>query len=176
MVVGFCVRLAAGEDFEGFVPGATAALIAILSVVGGKYAAVSMAVRNVDLGQFVMEMSEEEMIVGMADEIIREQEAKGKKVQFPAGKTIETAEKQADYPPAIWNQASQKWKGLGPEGQATRRAEQKAQMAEFVGAFQGQMQQAAFAESFSGYDALWFILAALSAYRIGHGNVASDDD
>jgi hypothetical protein len=151
-------------------------LIAILSVVGGKYAAVSMAVRNVDLGQIAMEMSEEDMIVGMADEIIREQEAKGKKVQFPAGKTLETAKVQTDYPPAIWNEASQKWKSLGPAGQAKARADEQAQIGELLGAFRGHMQQAAFADSFSPYDALWFILAALSAYRIGHGNVASDDD
>src|SRR5688572_30394832 len=91
VLVGFCVRFAAGEQFEGFVPGAAAAVIAILSVVVGKYAAVSLAVSSVNIDEAALTMSEEEMIVTIADEFIREKESKGQKVQFPKGKTIEDA-------------------------------------------------------------------------------------
>jgi hypothetical protein len=175
-VVGACVRVAAGEQHEGFLPGLTAAVIAILSVVAGKYAAVSYAVSAVNLDQVAVTFTDEELIVGLADEIIEAREAKGQKVQLPGGKSIEDAKAQADYPPAIWREASQKWQSLGPAGQKQRRESEEARVRELVGALSGQLHQSAFASSFSPFDALWFILAALSAYKLGHGNIASSDD
>ena len=175
-VVGVCVRVAAGEQHEGFLPGITAASIAILSVIAGKYMAVSYAVSAVNLGQADVSFTDEEMIVGIADDIIEAREAKGQKVQLPGGKKIEDANAQADYPPGIWREASQKWQGLGPVGQEQRRETYKAQFRAAVGAMGDQLQRRAFTESFGPFDALWFILAALSAYKLGHGNIASDDE
>jgi hypothetical protein len=175
-VVGMCVRVAAGEQHEGFLPGATAALIAVLSVVVGKYAAASYAVAAVNLGGTSVSFSDGDLIVGLADEIIEAREAKGEKVQLPGGKSIDDATAQADYPPAIWREASQKWQSLGPAGQKERRESEQARVRAMVDAVGGQLQQAAFVESFSFYDALWFVLAALSAYKLGHGNTASNDE
>ena len=95
---------------------------------------------------------------------------------MPGGKDIKDATAQADYPPAIWREATQKWQSLGPAGQKERRESEEGRVRALVGALGGRLQQNAFAESFGPYDALWFILAALSAYKLGHGNIASDDD
>jgi hypothetical protein len=43
-IVGFMVRLVAGEKEEGLAPGLTAALIAVVAVLGGKYAGVQLLV------------------------------------------------------------------------------------------------------------------------------------
>ena len=45
-IVGIAVRFVAGEREEGIGPGVTAAVIAILAVLGGKYAAVHMLVSH----------------------------------------------------------------------------------------------------------------------------------
>lgn len=41
ILVGYCVKLGAGT-WQGFVPGAIAAVLAIVSVTGGKYAAATL--------------------------------------------------------------------------------------------------------------------------------------
>jgi len=175
-VVGICIRFVSGESQEGLGPGIAAALIAILSVLGGKYAAVSMLVASLDLGAETLVLTDEQMIATLADEIVGELQAKGKKVVFPAGKTLEDASGQADYPPAIWKSAAQRWTALGPAKQKERREEQQKQYAAVMGAVRGALHERAFAESFSLFDALWFFLAAATAFRLGAGNVGSEDD
>lgn len=121
-------------------------------------------------------LTDEQMIATLADETVRDLQAKGKKVVFPAGKTLEDATTQADYPPAIWKAAAQRWAALGPAKQKERREAEQQQYAAVVGAVRGALHERAFAESFSPYDILWFILAAGTAFRLGAGNVGSEDD
>ena len=174
-VVGVFVRVAAGEAFEGPLPGAMAAGIAILSVVIGKYAAVHMAVSAVDLNAVAVDVTDEQMIVALADEIIGEREAKGQKVALPGGKTLDDANSQADYPPAIWREASQKWTKLGPAGQQQQKDQRQAELRQLIDGLRGAAARNAFTESFTPYDALWFFLAAITAFKIGHGNIADND-
>jgi hypothetical protein len=178
VVVGFAVRLVAGESEEGFAPGATAAVIAIGAVLLGKYAAASLLVANLGIGTggFNVEFTPEDMIVGLADEIVNEREAKGQKVVFPAGMTIEDASGQADYPPDIWQQAAAKWHAIPPAEQEKQLTAKREETRQMMASVPGALRQAAFEGSFGIFDALWFILAAATAYRLGHGNIASDDD
>jgi hypothetical protein len=174
-LVGFCVRFVAGENEEGFAPGVTAAVIAIVAVVAGKYVAIHLLVSSMNSAEVMPQLTDERMTSILADDVVKEREAKGQKVQFPPGKSLDEASAQADYPPAIWQEAAQKWKALGATAQAKRREEEKAKLELVMGIMQNQIRQQGFAESFGIYDALWFFLAAATAYKIGHGNLASDD-
>lgn len=175
-VVGVFVRIAAGEAFEGPLPGVVAAGIAILAVLAGKFAAAHMAASAIDLSQVSMDVTDEQMIVSIADEIIHEREAKGQKVVLLGGKTLDDATTQADYPPAIWKEASQKWTKLGATKQQEQKTVREAKMRQALQAFRQVAEREAFAASFSAFDALWFFLAAATAFKIGHGNIADDDD
>jgi hypothetical protein len=175
-VVGFCVRVSAGENEEGFAPGLTAAVLAILSVLGGKYAAVWMLVASMGIDTIQMQITPDDMIEGFANEIAAERIGKGQKVAFSGGKTLDDASGKADFPPDIWQQATAKWQALPAAEQQKRIAEQQEMMQMLVGAVQGQIRQQGFWESFSLFDALWFLLAAGTAYKLGHGNISSDDD
>jgi hypothetical protein len=175
-LVGVCVRISAGENEEGFAPGATAALIAIAAVLAGKFAAVSMLVASLDLDPSTIEFSSEDMVSSIADDIVRERTARGISVAFPNGKTLDDATSQADYPPDIWQEAAAKWATTPPEQQQQQIAQRREAMQMLVGGLQGTLRQQGFMQSFSFFDALWFFLAAATAYKVGHGNIASDDD
>ena len=177
LLVGICVRLVAGENEEGFAPGLTAAVIALGAVVLGKFAAISMLVAGIDIGEFA-EVTPNDMIVRLADEIVQERETKGQKVVFPGGKTIADANAQADYPPDIWQAAAAKWQAVSPDEQQKQLAAAREENRALMAGMQGQLRQAGFWASFGLFDALWFFLAAGTAYKLGHGNFGGtgDDD
>jgi hypothetical protein len=135
-----------------------------------------MAVAGVNLNDVPVDVTDEQMIVRMADDIIREREAKGQKVAMPGGKTLDDANAQADYPPAIWREASEKWKKLGSAVQQRQKQEQQTRVRAALEGFRGLAAREAFSSSFSLFDGLWFFLAAATAYKLGHGNIESDDD
>ncbi|MDX1948021.1 MAG: hypothetical protein SFU86_21660 [Pirellulaceae bacterium] len=146
--VGFAVRMVAGEREEGFAPGLTAAIISILAVLGGKYAAVHLLVSH-HMANVATAVSEEEMLVGLADEIVGEREKAGQKVVFPAGKTVETAESQADYPPEIWAAAAAKCSAIPPNEQAEKMQAVREFRTAMVAGAAGRARGEVFAASFS---------------------------
>jgi hypothetical protein len=176
LLVGVCVRVSAGEHEEGFAPGLTAAVVAIVAVLGGKYAAYSMQAASVR-GEIlpVLAVDADDVIMSFADEIVHEREERGQTVAFPAGKSVDTATSQADYPPDVWQQASQKWQAIGPAEQEKKLAERREEIKQWMSVM-GNALVPPFSETFSLFDALWFFLAAGTAYKLGHGNIASSDD
>lgn len=174
-LVGFCVRLAAGENEDGFAPGLTAAVLSIGAVLLGKFAAAHFLAASMASALSIPPVSPEQMIVNLADEIVKDRYSKGQAVAFPPGMTVETAEKQADYPADIWQAATQQWNEIAPAEQQKRiaaRNEENKQLSQMLG---GSIRQSAFLSSFGLFDILWFFLAAGTAYRLGAGT-ASDDD
>jgi len=123
----------------------------------------------------ILTVTADNVIMTFADELVNERTARGQSVVFPGGKTQETAISQADFPPEIWQQAAQKWQALGPAEQEKRLAERREEINQWK-AIVGNPIAPPFSETFSLFDALWFFLAAGTAYKLGHGNIASDDD
>ncbi|WP_425617979.1 hypothetical protein NA78x_001671 [Anatilimnocola sp. NA78] len=179
-MVGIFVRVAAGESDEGPAPGITAAAIAIGSVLLGKFLAVHFLVSSLLANdtQPPPELTEKHMIIRLADDIIEAREAKGQKVVFPNGKSMEEATEPTDYPTDIWQQAQAKWKSIPAADQQKQiteaRVQQQAMLEMFRTSIHSEVRQAGFLGSFGIFDALWFFLAAGTAYRIGAG-AATDD-
>jgi hypothetical protein len=165
-LVGICVRYAAGP-VEGFAPGAVAVVIAWLAIIGGKYAAVSLAIHSIDFDKIGGDVTEQTMIATQADMVAEERAAKGQRLNWPPGKNVENAEGPNDYPPGIWAEANQRWKKLGPDVQKQKTDERKLLRADFRGKFRDELHAKAFADSFSPFDVLWFLLATLTAYKLG---------
>jgi hypothetical protein len=175
-LVGVCVRISAGENEEGFAPGAVAGVIAIAAVLAGKYAAVSMLVASLDIDSTQINFTAEEMIASFADDIVKERTARGQSVVFPIGKTIDDAVAQADYPADVWQEAAAKWATIPAAEQQQQITQRREVMQALLGGFERNLRTEGFWQSFGLFDALWFFLAAATAYKLGHGNIASDDD
>ena len=174
-IVGFFVRVAAGESETGLAPGLTAAIVAIAAVLGGKYAAVHMLISKELAAGEMVNITPNEMIVERADEIVKQREAKGQKVVFPGGKTVDEATEQADYPPDVWNEAAAQWNKLPPDEQQKKLEATKQHQLEMLKALGGAVRQQAFLGSFSLFDLLWFFLAAGTAYKLGAGGDDSEE-
>lgn len=174
-VVGFGVRFMADED-QGLLPGIIAVGIAIVSVLAGKYLAVEMSVRDFS-GQFAQmsQVTENDMLVEISDEIVGEWQQQGKPAVFPAGMTIDEADEPHEYPVGVWDEAKSRWAALGAGEQKKRMDEQAAMNQALTGALEGVLKQQGFLASFSPFDILWFFLAAGTAFRIGSGGGGDDD-
>lgn len=163
------IAMAAVAQQTGPALGAAAVVITILSIVGGKYASVQVAL-SAALGDdseiFAAYESEEFLITFLADEEVVRQQQNGGIINWPAGVDPEMAEKESDYPPNIWQNARKKWVAMTPENQAQfkqdRLAEGKANLAAFSDTLAGE----AFSESFGAMDIIFFGLAVFTAFRL----------
>lgn len=168
LLVGFAMALGVGAKATP-ASGVLAAVVAVLSIVGGKYAAAYFVVQHevAGLTSGGQKITDHDVKIQIADEIVHEREAAGKRVEFPRGLTMETAEKKEDYPSDIWNETEQRWKDLTP----AERQDAIRSLEDFrrtVLTLHGSdIRNAMFRDSFSPFDLLWVFLAVVSAYRLG---------
>jgi hypothetical protein len=173
ILAGVGVRMAAGGE-EGPAQGIAAAAVAVVAILAAKYIVVSLHVNDA-MAEMSTEVTvtPEMMIAAAAQEIIEEREEAGETVEWPPEPEDEDAPLQSIYPPDVWAEAEERWNALSPEEKQARTQEHKKEMTELLTAFKSQLgdglREGAFKESFTAMDALWFILAAVSAYKIGSG-------
>jgi hypothetical protein len=150
---------------EGPVAGSVAAVLAVVSVLAGKYALVHLFM-SAPAASIADYLEDDSMISAIADQIVVEHESAGRPVAWPAGVTADEAYERAHYPPEIWTEAESRWNAVPPEEKETM----KKAHAELIGAAFESMEGAEssmFLASFGAFDLLWFGLAALTAFRLG---------
>ncbi len=150
---------------EGPVAGMVAAVLAVVSVLAGKYALVHLFV-SAPASSIEDFLEDDAMISSIADQIVVEHESAGRPVSWPAGVTADEAYERTDYPPEIWTEAESRWNAVPPEEKESFKAAQ----AELIGAAFESMEGAQgsmFLASFGAFDLLWFGLAAVTAFRLG---------
>ena len=172
-IVGLGVRVG-GQETDGLAPGALAVLIAILAIVASKYLVVSMLVdQEIPVASFSVEADAEMMISREADRIEEEYEAAGKEVKQPEGAEDDDTPLPDRYPKEIWKEATKRWNAIPPEEQKTLMKQAEAEFNEMFGELiekvKAETKKSAFQESFSPFDILWFVLAAMTAFRLGSG-------
>lgn len=173
-IVGFAVRAVAGNDKEGFAPGATAVVVAIGAVLLGKFLAVHFLV-NKELAEIPLpEFTAETAQMQIAHEIVEERNGKGQNVAFADGKQLKDVDKPTDFPPAIWQEATAKWNATPADEQKKKIKEANDAMHEFKSMLASKARSEGFANSFSPFDLLWAFLAAGTAYKLGAGNTSDD--
>ena len=166
-LVGLGVRVAS-QEWDGVHPGVIAVIIAITSVVAGKYIVVTLIARQFT-NELTYRATDEDLIQNFANDIVQDRKTKGKKLAWPAGKSLENAEKSADYPKDVWQEATKKWTALPSAEQQSLRKKEEEQFANLKDAIQGFARNEGFKSSFGPFDLLWFGLAAFTAFRIGSG-------
>ncbi len=153
------------EGAAGPVAGMVAAVLAVVSVLAGKYALVHLFL-SAPATSIEDYLEDDTMISSIADQIVIDHESGGRPVSWPAGVTAEEVYERADYPPEIWTEAESRWNAIPPEEKENLK---KAQ-AELIGAAFENMegaQSSMFLASFGAFDLLWFGLAAVTAFRLG---------
>lgn len=170
-LAGAAVRVVAG-DAQGPAPGLAAVAAAAAGVAVSKYVVVALMVNQI-LGQMQVQKpdfaSEPAAIARTADEIIAtEYEAAGKEVEWPADADFESDDLRSTYPPEIWTAAERKWNALSDADKQGRREAWVREFDEGVPDVDD-IRSAAFAESFTPWELLWFGLAMFTAFRVGSG-------
>ncbi|HVJ85611.1 MAG TPA: hypothetical protein VM452_08195 [Caulifigura sp.] len=168
VLVGIAVRMAAGAT-DGFGPGIVAAVIAVLSICGGKYAASALLTRDAMAEISTMSFTEDNMIESLASEIADERTAAGKKLKWPPGKSEETAEVLADFPADVQAEAKKQWGAKPAEERQKLITERTEAFQNITNMVAGEIRKQGFLASFSPMDALFFLLAVMSAFKIGAG-------
>lgn len=172
-VVGVLVGIGCAIGFRGDqneFSGGVAAVIAIAAILAGKYAAVHFVVVDIMRNNSgSMQVTDDDLKVSLADQLVEEYEQGGKPVKWPEGMDVETASSQADYPPDLWADMLTRWAQLTPQEIEQRRAWITRNQKDALASFQSEIAREGFFSTFSFFDIIWAILAIGSAYKIGSG-------
>ncbi len=178
-MVGMGVRMAAPEE-DGPVAGGLAVLISIGSILLGKFAVIYLLV-NHHMGELPnYRVDNPETMIAVTADAVEEEFKTANKVVPPAPQPDNPdAPIEQQYSPVVWKEAQQRWQSLPEDQKQAKTVEHERATNEMMQAFVGSMQSSvrgeAFSESFSPYDALWFILASLTAFRIGSGASSNEE-
>ena len=168
-LVGFGCVLGARSGSPAL--GVMAVVITLVSIVAGKYAAVKFSVQN-ELSSEVLqnalnELEDDEVVISyLADEIVTEQEALGRDIEWPNGVDPEEATRESDYPRDIWKQATRQWNDKSLEEQDDYRAQIADHIEANIQVIMNIVSKAGFMESFGVMDILFFLLAVSTAFKI----------
>lgn len=159
----------------GNTAGTAAVLAAVLGVAGGKFATASIAVHRVTstMSQITpTSYTDDDLAVMLAAEELERIEAAGKShtLKWPEGKDRESAETIDDYPAVVANVARKNLKSKTPAERDAMRAAAIATIGALVAA-ESEIRWSVFWDMFTIFDVLWFVLAAVTAWKIG----AQDD-
>lgn len=172
-LVGFCVGAAARSD-AGAKYGMAAAIFACLAVVGGKYAAVYATASQIEKKiHSEVAISDDELKIQIADEVVQDKVDANARLTWPEGQTVETADAPEDYPKEVWAEAVKRWDAMPEPERTQRRSALEAQSHEFVAAVMGGVTKEAFWSTFGLFDILFFLLAIITAFRLGSGGLGS---
>lgn len=150
-------------------------LIAVTSIVAAKYLVVCLQVSGLGAGIEAQSDSSDAMIANLAAEVAAEFEKAGRKVDWPPPEELDDDLETEGEPEKseVWQEASRRWNAIPAEERQAKMEEHNQivsrEMDKFAAELQSSLRAAAFRASFSGFDLLWFGLAALTAFRLGSG-------
>ncbi|MCA8987316.1 MAG: hypothetical protein KDA78_06730 [Planctomycetaceae bacterium] len=178
-LVGFSVLLAA-QDEANEITGIYAVLASIGSIMLGKVLTLYFLISTLIGGMtpFQPEINESYMIMNIADEIIEKKEAAGVEVTMPEldeDQELNFSDWSIHYPPGIWQEARIRWNSLTPEQQKAAKEETERETADARSELNSIMfSPTMIFSTMTPMSAVWFILAGITAYRIG-SNSQEDD-
>lgn len=160
----------------GFVRGAIAVLLAVGSIVGGKYLSARLYLdKEIEtmtaLMQSATALSIEVAWLGYLNQHTAEAIEMGRELDWPKGMTYEEAEEEHEYPTEIVAEAAKKWKALSPAERETFRAEWEQWMRENLASDLAlvrskEMMKELFRAMFDRIDIIFGAMAIVAAFSI----------
>ena len=155
--------------------GALAAIIALVSICGGKFAAIHMDAQAVSTTMAAsVRLSDEDAKLYMAGQLVTEYEGAGKTLTWPKDMTADAAETPADYPKDLWKDVETRWAAMGGADQASYRARIEARMKADLREMVHGMANADYKSTFGFLDVVFFLLALVTAFKVGGGMAGGD--
>lgn len=158
--------------------GVVAVVITIVSILGGKYAAVELGVQEMEAELQALadqqlasanDITDEALQSTLADNIAKQREEGGQEIVWPEV-ADDDQPAEAYYPADIWKEAGTQLRGKSEEEKAQLREERLEMAKEWADQVSRAMADAAreegFVASFSPYDFLFFGLAVFTAWGI----------
>lgn len=175
--IGLLVGLgvSAGSRSGGIGAAAIAVVLTVLSLVGGKYAAVSLAVGELDASLPAFEMDDEAVKMRIASTSLMESGQDISKMKFRNGTDYETAESLDDFPEKIAEKARSEFDQMTPDEVNETKEKAEAEYHQIVAAFESEIMQQGFLDSFSGFDIIFFLLGIFTAGKVALSDVISGD-
>ena len=171
---------AVGAKGEGDIAtGGIAAVAAIAGIGLGKFGAIHFAVDkelNSPAFQSHLVVSNDDMLMVYADQVVEEWEAANKKIIWPENVVPEEASSEAEYPKPVWAEAKKRWTALSVDDQTAAKEQQVTYRKEMTEFLRASIKSDAFKESFGPFDILWAVLALGSAFGIGRGGSGGGED
>ena len=164
VLVGFGVS--AGSRSGGVGAAVVAVILTVLSLVGGKYAAVQMAIRQLDSQFSGFAYTDEDLKLDFAYELIDKEILAGKKPRFRNGTNNDTAASLADYPPKTVAAVEKKYNALSEDERTEMKEEADSTLEAELATIKSQISQEAFKASFSPFDIVFFLLGMLAAGKV----------
>jgi phosphate/sulfate permease len=170
-MVGVGVALGCKKD-TGSETGALAAIIAVLAILGGKYATAWAYVRSDPVPHVAF--TDNDAKVYTAHEVVAEFEEASKTLKWPEGQNDDIADEESHFPKDVWKEAVGRWDAKSSEEQATFKAERDAEFRALVSAMEKKFVNAAFKQSFSVLSFVFIAFALFTAFKVG-GGMSGDD-
>ncbi len=167
-MVGGAVFATAGDQ-AGMMTGVGAAVIAIAGVVGGKYVSIRMELNQIGSDEGWAEVSDEFIISYIADEVALRRTEAGEELEWPGEGAGDEAFEEADYPTDVWAEALQQWTDADQAWRDQYRTYVEYQTKEHLAAFKNEVSELALIEGIGIFDIIFFLLAIVSAWKIGSG-------
>lgn len=172
-LVGLGALIGARNDGNLWV-GCVAAVIAVASILAGKYAVISI-IYDQEFGDFVSDaetnlvVDETWLLQEIVDDLAYERIDSGKPIIWPdPSMTIEFAEWPNDYPIDLQNAANAQWDKFTPEEQQEQIDEMQASMDDIdFGELEAAIKKEGFVSTFGMFDLVWLFFAVCAAYSVG---------
>ncbi len=164
-LVGFVAAKAAG-DAAGDGLGIVAAVIAVLAILGGKYATGYALTQKFVASAPAPVFDDAFFQVMQATEVAEEWQDAGKTLNWPAGMDLETAEAKEHFPADVWKEAMKRWDETPAEERARIETAMEKDYAQYKATIATSVSWDAFKAMFSFWDVLFIGLALVSAFQI----------
>lgn len=187
-VGGLCgagLLIASRGQTAGALTGGIAAVIAVVAILTGKYAAVyftfDQMVDEIVAQQIPApdDVEDETLLWHLADEHVYQDLDAGQTIDWPdESMTVEVAEWPDDYPPRIQRRAQTTFSEMNDDEKDQLRADLAATMEANMRAYAESQRMSmvleGFKASFGLFDILFFVLAIITAFKLGAGHSGGD--
>ena len=172
--IGFGVSYGSSEG--GVTPAVIAVVITFISLCGGKYIAVQMAVNAITnkANQADIKLTDEHCMMTMASQLVEEKTLRGEKPKFCNGKTFSNVERLADYPADVKKVVRDSWSEMTAEEKSEAKESILAEFEFAVEQFKGEIAKEAFFNSFGILDLVFFGLGIYTAGQIAFADYVRD--
>jgi len=147
--------------------GLTAALVALVAILGGRFGAISMIIDE-DVKTLQGELvGEEVVLLFLAEDVANDWEAEGRDIDWPLGVRPESIESEYDCTPELWEATTDRWAQMTTREQEDYTYEVDDLINEYLVVNSGLAKEEMFAENFNVFFLATLVVGVVVAFGMG---------